>query len=371
MSGSPLAGIRVLDAASFVAGPLAAALLGDFGADVVKLESTAGDPLRSIGGPIGERMSATFAFANRGKRSVAFDLASADARERVAPLVESADVVIHNQRPAAERLRLDAGAVVVEISAFGRDGPYAGRQALDPIVQAMSGIVALSGDPEGTPVRAAAPVVDITTAMTAAFAALAALRERERSGERQRMTVSLFEVGLMLNAPAFAMRSIRDAPLERLGNASHALLADQLAAADGLVWLALWDRRQWTALCELLGLDALAADDAYATNQGRVDAQEEILPIIAGAAAGWRAEALQAALETAGIPAAITFSLEEAIEDEHARAVDAFSNEPRLGNAALAYPTGPLRLNDERPEPGRQAPRIGEHTDEVISELRT
>src|SRR3954454_4437660 len=157
----PLDGVRVLDAASFVAGPLAASMLADMGADVVKLESPAGDPLRRIGGVLEDGMSATFAFANRGKRGLVLDPGDADHRESIARLVAGVDVVIHNQAPeAAARLGLEAGGVIVEVSAFGRDGPYARRPALDPIVQAMSGIVALAGAPEGEARRASAPVVD-------------------------------------------------------------------------------------------------------------------------------------------------------------------------------------------------------------------
>ncbi|MGI8461254.1 MAG: CoA transferase, partial [Solirubrobacterales bacterium] len=191
---SPLAGVRVLDAASFIAGPLAGSLLADLGADVVKLELQGGDPLRRIGGVLDDGISATFAFANRGKRGVALDPAEEDDRAQLARLVSASSVVIHNQRPAsAARLGLDAAPVVVEISAFGGDGPYANRPALDPIVQAMSGIVALTGEPEGEPRRAAAPVVDVAAALTAAFGALATLREHERSGESNLVTVSLCE----------------------------------------------------------------------------------------------------------------------------------------------------------------------------------
>ncbi len=228
--------------ASFIAGPFAATLLGDLGADVIKVEPAGGDPLRKIGGILGDGHSATFAFANRGKRGVELDLSSEEGRGHLARLVEAADVVVHNRRPeSARRLGLDAAPVVVAISAFGETGPYAERPALDPIVQAMSGIAALTGEPDGEPRRAATPVVDVAASLTAALGALAALR----AGGERTVTVSLFEVGLLLNASGFAMQSARGEPLERLGNASHALITDQFAAADGLVWLAVWEERQW------------------------------------------------------------------------------------------------------------------------------
>ncbi|HEX6115647.1 MAG TPA: CoA transferase [Solirubrobacterales bacterium] len=369
--GKPLEGVRVLDAASFIAGPLAAAMLGDLGADVVKLELGAGDPLRRVGGVLGDDASASFAFANRGKRGIRLDPAAPECAATVAGLAAAADIVVHNQRAArAKRLGLTGGGgIVVEITAFGNSGPYAERPALDPIVQAMAGIAALTGEPDGEPRKVAAPVVDVATAATAAFAALAALREHERTGEPARVTVSLFEVGLTLNASNFAMRSARGEPLERLGNASHALIADQFAAADGLVWLAVWETRQWRRLCELLGLGDLATNERFATNADRVANQEELRPRLEQAIAGWLAEELRAALSSAGIPAAITLGLEAVVADPHVRAIGAMRTEPRLEGPDLTLPAGPLRLGGERPAAGRPAPRLGEHTDEILAEL--
>lgn len=364
----PLAGMRVLDAASFVAGPLASALLGDLGAEVVKVEPPEGDPLRRIGGVLGDGMSATFAFVNRGKRSVVVDPQSRGDLESLALLVGTTDIAIHNKRPrAAARLGIEEAPVVVEISAFGREGPYADRPALDPIVQAMAGIVAITGESDGEPMRAGAPVVDVATALTAAFGALAGLRSWGSTREAQRVTVSLFEVGLLLNAPAFAMRSARGEPLERLGNASHALLANQLATADGLIWLALWEDAQWQQLCGVLRSRELAEDERFASNALRVANQERIWARLAGAVAEWRGEALRDALEGVGIPAAVTLSLEEVASDPHVVAIEALRTEGRLAEAKLLVPAGPLRLGGERPQVAGPAPALGEHTDEIFN----
>jgi crotonobetainyl-CoA:carnitine CoA-transferase CaiB-like acyl-CoA transferase len=367
---APLSAIRVVDAASFIAGPLAATMLGDLGADVVKLEFGEGDPLRRVGGSLGEDSSATFAYANRGKRGIRVDPADPEGRAAIAGLVGSADVLFHNQRPdSAARLGLDRAPVVVEITAFGHTGPYADRPALDPIVQAMSGIAAMTGEPDGDPHRAAAPVVDVATAATAAFGALGALREHERTGEPVRVTASLLEVGLMLNCSNFAMASAAGGSLERLGNASHALLADQFAARDGLVWLAVWDDRQWRRLCELLRLGDLAGSERYAGNAARVEHQEELRARLAEAISAWLAEELRAALSAAGIPTAITLGLDEVGRDPHVRATGALRTETRLAGPDLALPAGPLRFDGERPEQERPAPRLGEHTAELLTEL--
>lgn len=366
----PLAGVRVVDAASFIAGPLAASLLADLGADVVKLESPAGDPLRRIGGPLADGISATFAMANRGKRGVALDLGAEDAAPIVRSLISSADVVIHNQRPTAvTRLGLEEAPVVVAITAFGQDGPYADRPALDPIVQAMSGIAALTGEPDGEPRRAAAPVVDVAAALTAALGTLAALRSRDATGDSQKVAVSLFEVGLMLNSSAFAMQSAHGGPLERIGNASHALIADQFAAADGLVWLAIWEDRQWQRLCDLLGLDELAGDERFATNQLRVANQDALRSAAAEAIAPLQAEELRASLAELGIPAALTMALGEIAEDPHVTAIGALRTEARLPGPDLSLPAGPLYLDGVRPGSARAAPLLGEHTEELVTEL--
>ena len=369
MSGS-LTGVRVLDCASFIAGPLAATLLGDLGAEVIKLEPPGGDPMRRVGAAVSDDISGTFAFANRGKRSVVLDPASEEDRARITALASTANILIHNQRPAtAQEMGLYAAPVVVEISAFGNDGPYAGRPALDPIVQAMSGIVALTGDPEGTPRRAAAPVVDVATSLSAAFGALAALREHERSGEPQRLTASLFEVGLLLNGSAIAMQSARGSELERLGNASHALLADQFAAKDGLVWLAVWETRQWMSLCELLDLEGLGGDPLCQTNSGRVAEQERLLRALAEKIETWEAEELRGRLEEAGIPAALTLSIDQLADDPHVAATGALRTESRLSERSVLLPAGPLRFDGERPPEGSPAPHLGEHSGEIVAGL--
>ncbi len=360
--------MRVLDAATFVAGPLAASMLGDLGADVIKVEPPGGDPLRRIGGEIADDLSATFAFVNRGKRGVVADLDAPGDVEKLAELVSGSGVVVHNKRPdAARRMGLEGAPVVVEVSAFGRQGPYADRPALDPIVQAMAGIVAITGEPDRQPMRAGAPIVDVATALTAAFGALAGLRAHEQSGDPQRVTVSLFEVGLMLNAPAFAIRSARGEPLERLGNASHALLADQFATSDALIWLAVWEDEQWARLCELLGFDGWVDDERFASNQLRVANQDEIRGPLADAMRGWAGEELREALAEAGIPVAVTMSLEEVLEDPHVRATEALRTEGRLAGTELLMPAGPLRIAGERPPIGRPAPHLGEHTEELLS----
>src|SRR5215218_332627 len=276
-----LRGLRVLDAGSFIAAPLAAMLLADWGADVVKLEPSAGDAARAIGEQAAPGMSSTFVSCNRGKRSVAIDLRGPAASDTVGRLAATCDIVIHNLPPAAaRRLGLDhaalrerrADAVLCTVTAFGEAGPYAGRAALDPIVQAMAGLAAATGEPAGAPMRCAAPVIDTAAGFAAAAASLGALHARGSRGSR--VSVSLLDVALAFQGPLLAARSLLGSPPRRRGNASYAVLGDQVATADGLLAFVVWDDRRWLALCDVLDLGGLAADPRFATNDARCAQQD-------------------------------------------------------------------------------------------------
>ncbi|HWH43273.1 MAG TPA: CoA transferase, partial [Thermoleophilaceae bacterium] len=376
----PLAGLRVLEASGFLAGPFAAMTLADLGADVIKVEPPDGDPARTIGERMTEDLSPTFVGGNRGKRSVALDLRSPEGRALVRRLATRSDVVIHNQQVGvAERLGLaraaladeNPGVIVGRIAAFGPDGPYADRPALDPVVQAMSGMMSLTGPPGGEPVRTAAPVVDIGAGLSAATAVLAALHARGRTGVGADITISLFETGLMFNSPFFPLRSWLGEELRRRGNMSHAILSDQFAAADGFLTLAVWDEARWTRLCELLGLDALRDRPECADNRSRVRHYEHLRPALADAIAGRRVAELRAALQEAGIPCGITYGLGAVAADEHVRATGALYAERRLVDRELLMVAGPIRIDGERPPSTAPAPRLGEHTRAVLTELLT
>jgi len=374
----PLAGLRVLDASVFLAGPLACSLLADWGADVVKVEPLSGDPARWMGGPqLTRGITPTFAGGNRGKRALAVDYGSSEGRALVARLAAGCDAVIHNQREdVARRLGIDhaslaqegSGAVVCTISAFGPQGTYAGRAAIDPMVQAMTGMASLTGPPGGEPMRAGPPVVDVCAGVTAAAATLAALLGRERSGQADPVMVSLFDVGLLCNAGFVALRSAEGRTPPRLGNRSHPLLADQFATADGFVVIAVWDERRWTALCTVLGLEALAADPALASNDARLERYDELRPRLEAAIAPLSAVALREALHEAGVPCAVTADLDAVAADPHVRTSGALYDEPRLGGDPVQMAAGPVQLAGHRTMAELPPPRLGEHTRTVLAD---
>ena len=375
LGAQPLAGLRVLDAGSFIAAPLAAMLLGDWGADVIKLEPLAGDAARTIGEQAGPGMSSTFVSCNRGKRSIALDLRDPAATAAVRRLAATCDIVVHNLPPAgSQRLGLDhaallegrGDAVLCTISAFGPDGPYAGRPALDPIVQAMAGIAAASGDPDGPPMRCAAPVIDTAAGFAGAAATLAALHARERGGTW--VSVSLLDVALAFQGPLLALRSLLGTPPPRRGNGSYAVLGDQLATADGLLAFVVWDTPRWASLCDIAGLPGLAGDPRFATNEGRCDLQDELRPLLAAAFRERPGAELEASLLAAGVPCAITQDLDAVVADEHVIASEAVYAEPRVGRP-LTLASGPVRIAGRRPRAAAPPPALGEHTDAILAGL--
>lgn len=374
--GQVLRGLRVLDAGSFIAAPLAAMLLGDWGAEVVKLEPAGGDAARAIGEQAGPGMSSTFVSCNRGKRSVALDLRAPETIGIVRRLAATCDIVIHNLPPATARclgldhdalLRRRADAVLCTVTAFGEEGPYAGRAALDPIVQAMAGMAAATGEPGGEPMRCAAPVIDTAAGFAAAAASLAALHARASRGRH--VSVSLLDVALAFQGPLLALRSLLGALPPRRGNGSYAVLGDQVATADGLLAFVVWDDRRWAALCDVLGMGDLAGDPRFATNDARCAHQDALRPYLQRAFARLPGRRLEAKLLAAGIPCAVTQDLDAVVADEHVVASGAVYGETRLGAPPLVLASGPVCVDGRRPRAALRPPYLGEHTNEVLAEL--
>lgn len=374
----PLAGLRVLDASTFLAGPICCSLLADWGADVVKVEPPEGDPARTLGGPVvGPGMTPTFVSSNRGKRAIAVDYAAPDGRALVARLAAASDVVVHNQRDdIAARLGLDqAGvrargstAIVCAISAFGPVGAYAGRPALDSMIQAMTGMATLTGEVDGVPMRAGPQVIDVGTGMAAAAAVVAALLGRERTGTAHDVSISLYDVGLLFNAGFVVMRSATGQTPPRLANRSHPLLADQFAASDAFVVIAVWDPRRWTALCQTLDIADLLGDPDLADNDGRLRHYERLRPRLQQAVRGWPAQVLREALQQVGVLCCVTADLDAVAADPHTLSSGALYEEPRIGPLPVQMAAGPVRLDGERAVARRPCPRLGEHSRQILGD---
>ncbi len=319
---APLAGVRVVELARILAGPWAGQILADLGAEVVKVESPQGDDTRQWGppfiertGPDGttDRSAAYFHATNRGKRSVVCDFATPEGQAQVRDLAAGADVVIENFKVGGlVRYGLDGPAlcalnprlVYCSITGFGQTGPYAGRAGYDYIIQGMSGLMSVTGDPAGQPQKVGVAVVDLFTGVYAAVGILAALHQRQATGRGQQVDMALLDVATAVMAnQAMNYLATGTAP-GRLGNAHPNIVPYAVFdCADGWIIIATGNDAQYQRLCEVLGLPALAGAPDYATNAMRVANREALSAALGAVTRGRARDDLLAALERAGVPA--------------------------------------------------------------------
>jgi len=371
-----LAGLRVLDLSRVLAGPLCTMILGDLGAEVIKVERPGtGDDTRTWGppwaaGPDGAE-AAYYLCCNRNKRSITADLKSPEGSGLVRSLAREADVLVENYAPGTlERLGLDyatlsadnPGLVFCTITGYGADGPEAGRPGYDFAVQARSGWMAITGEPEGTPVKVGMAVVDVLTGQNAAIGILAALRERESSGRGQRLEVSLWDSALagLVNVTQAALVTGREP--QRWGNA-HATIVPYQAfdAADRPFVVAVGNDAQWRRMCDAIGAEDLAADPRLATNPGRVEHRARVVASLTERFHTRPAAFWLAALDAAGVPCAPVQTAGEALRDPATTGRDGLWWMESEGYGRVATVASPLRLERTPPAMRLPAPRLGEH----------
>lgn len=375
----PLAGVRVLDLSRVLAGPLCTMVLGDLGAEVIKVERPGtGDDTRTWGPPWAQgpdgRESAYYLSVNRNKRSVAADLKTEDGRALVRRLARDADVVVENFAPGmldgwglgyADLSRDNPGLVFCSITGYASDGPEAGRPGYDFAVQARAGWMSITGEPEGAPVKVGVAVVDVLTGQNAAIAILAALRERDGSGRGQRVEVSLFDSALagLVNVTQAVLVTGNEP--RRWGNAHVTIVPYQaFDAADRPFVVAVGNDAQWRRLCGAIGAEDLAADERFATNPGRVEHREDVVTALAARFRARPASDWLGTMEAAGVPCAPVQTVGEALADPAAR--DGLW--PMQGASYGAVPTvaSPLRFTRTPAALRDPAPGLGEHTDSII-----
>ncbi|MGR3198420.1 MAG: CaiB/BaiF CoA transferase family protein [Paracoccus sp. (in: a-proteobacteria)] len=376
----PLDGIRVLDFTRVLAGPYATALMADLGADVIKIEAPGGDDYRHVG-PFRDGESALFQTVNRGKRSIVLDLRSADDLAVAQNLAGRADVVVENFRPGVmEKLGLDAaalqaanpGLVYASVSGFGQSGPHAARPAYDIIVQAMSGLMDLTGEPAAAPTMVGEAMADVAGGLFAAWGIMVALFDRERTGRGRVVDLALFDALLSMMPTAGARVLVCDADPNRTGN-SHALSAPfgVYPAGQGHFAVAVLNDRLFSAFCTVIGQPALRNDPRMANDESR-RANE---PVLAQAIAEWAgnltAAQAVAALSAAGVPASELASARDAWRSDQARARGLASDvvHPLLGQ--FSVPEQPVHFSGSPRGRRRAAPALNEHGAEIRAELET
>jgi crotonobetainyl-CoA:carnitine CoA-transferase CaiB-like acyl-CoA transferase len=381
LAEKPLAGLRVLELARILAGPWAGQLLADLGADVVKVERPGtGDDTRAWGPPFvaapdgGNLSAAYFHATNRGKRSIAIDMDSADGQATIRDLARHADVVIENFKVGGlARYRLDHAAlsainprlITCSITGFGQSGPYAARAGYDFVVQAMGGIMHLTGDPGSEPQKAGVATADVFTGVYATVAILAALRQRDSTGIGAHLDLALFDVqvGVLANQAMNYLVSGRSP--QRMGNMHPNIVPYQVfPVQDGHIVVATGNDGQFVRFVNLLGASDLATDPRFLGNAARVAHRQVLVPILTGLTMDFTMAGLLGALEAAGIPAGPINDLQAVFSDPHilARGMEvSFPDEHASGGAIPGVRT-PILMDGQplvapRASPGLDADR--------------
>ena len=379
MTALPLAGYRVLELAHLIAGPACGMYLADMGADVVKIEHpSGGDASRSAYGSQFGGESAVFVTVNRNKRSVALDLARPEGRAVFGRLVARADVVIEAYRGGvAERLGIDwtrlaalnPRLVYCSLSAFGPDGPWRDKPGVDMLVQAMGGLMAVMGEPDGPPVLCGAPVLDTIGALMAGQGIVTALLHRERSGQGQRVDVSLLNGTLLAHAARLSIFLATGEEPGRWGSGHPYIVPFQaFEAGDGWVYVAVWVDRLWTPFCAAIDRPSLAADPRFASRADRLDNRAELTALLAGVFRQRTVADWMARLEARDVLCAPVNRYADLPHDPQVIATRLIVEQehPRAGR----FRTLDTPIRFERTPGGIRtpAPALGEHTDTVLDE---
>lgn len=372
-TGLPLEGVRVLDLSRVLAGPLCAMIAGDLGADVIKVEGPEGDPVRSLAPPFFGAEATYYLAVNRHRRNVVADLRDADDFEQVARLVEVADAVVENFLPSqvrslgVDRLRArNPQCVWVSVTSATDGGPLTDRPSFDVLAQARSGLMGVSGEPDGEPTKCGAPIADVVTGLYAAVGLVTGLLSRAKGRSGGHFEAPLLESAMsaLVNQAQGYLSTGVDPP--RLGN-DHPSIAPYgpLRSADGLVLLAVGTDAQYERLIEILGDDALLSHREWSTNAARVGARDDLREALTRVLSLQPTQHWLGLFEAAGVPCAPIVDVRGAFEQEQIATGDFLASMTTPAGATLAM-RSPLRIDGVRP-PIRRGPRaLGEDTQDLF-----
>lgn len=374
----PLTGQRVVEFCQVAAGPYCGMLLGDMGCDVIKVESPQGDTLRAWP-PFTDGFSENFASLNRNKRSIVLDLKSASGREAARRLVASADVLIENNRPGVmDRLGLGYPTfqsahpelIYCSISAFGQEGPRAAEGGFDLTVQAISGIMSVTGEPDGEPVKCGVPISDFVAGLYAAFSVAAMLARVQQGGLGGHIDVPMMGATLAVAALQTSEYFGNGADPGRLGSA-HPRNAPYRAfsAADGHFVMAAGNDKLWRSVCRAIGRDDLAEDVRFASTAARAVNQAELKMILEDVFKGRPVAEWVGLFSGLGVPCGPINRISEALADKQTRHLG-WVEETELPSGRRIRSFGsPIALSGQRPAIARRPPALGEHTEEILAEI--
>ncbi|MFZ0486908.1 MAG: CaiB/BaiF CoA-transferase family protein [Arenicellales bacterium] len=383
----PLAGLRVLELARILAGPWVGQTLADLGADVIKVESPEGDDTRHWGPPFvagandEQGDAAYFHCCNRGKRSVVLDFHGEHGREAVRRLARRSDVLIENFKVGGlakyglgyEQLKeTNPRLVYCSITGFGQDGPYADRAGYDFMIQAMGGIMDITGEPEGEPIKPGVAYADIFTGLYAVIAIQAALAHRDRTGRGQFIDMALLDSQVAVLANQALNYLVSGRPPRRMGNAHPNIVPYQpFPTVDGYVVIAVGNDGQFARLCRVLGCETLIEDRRFATNPARVSHREELIPVLVERTGMFNREDLLERLESNTVPAGPINTVEDVFNDPQVRHRRMMRPLEAPATKAGNVPTvrTPIVFSQCELKLERAAPRLGENSAEVLAEV--
>ncbi len=384
---SPLSGYKVLDMSRILAGPWAGQTLADLGAEVIKVERPGkGDDTRQWGPPFlqdsegnATEESAYYLCVNRGKRSIAIDISTPDGQHIIKALAAESDVLLENYKVGGlkkygldyESLReINPRLIYCSITGFGHNGPYQNRAGYDFMMQGMGGLMSVTGEPDGSPMKVGVAVTDVFTGLYATIAIQGALLERERSGLGQHIDMALLDTQLAMLANQASNYLVGGVVPSRLGNAHPNIVPYQaFATSDGYIILAVGNDAQFKNFCELAGKPALAVQPEYATNQARVQNREalcaEVAKLLAQKSEGyWLRE-----LTAQGIPCGPVNSVDKVMADPQVNARNMRTSVKHPYNDDLQLVGSPIKLSRTPVTTERAPPLLGEHSDEILADL--
>lgn len=385
--GAPLEGLKVLELARILAGPWAGQTLADLGADVIKVESPNGDDTRTWGPPFltgtdGEPSDAAYYHAcNRGKRSITADFTTPEGQALVRRLAQEADILIENFKVGGlvkygldyDSLReINPRLIYCSITGFGQDGPYAHRAGYDFMIQGTGGLMDLTGAPDGEPQKVGVAIADIFTGVYGVIGILAALRRRDVTGEGEHVDMALLDTQVAILANQAENYFISGKAPRRLGNAHPNIVPYQVfPSSDGHLIIACGNDGQFQRLCGILGCPQFATDPAYSTNGARVAARETLVPQLAELTARFTRDELLSELEKAGVPAGPINTVADVFEDPQVLHRQLKVELPAAQVAAGSVPSvrTPIRFRNAELSLKTAAPGLGEHTEDVLSEI--
>jgi crotonobetainyl-CoA:carnitine CoA-transferase CaiB-like acyl-CoA transferase len=378
MRGS-LDGIRVLEAASFIAGPYCAMLLADQGADVIKIERPGSGDENRAEPPFFKGESAPFMLWNRNKRSVALDLKADADRENFMRLIDTSDVLIENFRTGAmdrlgfgyeELAKRNPRLIYASVTGYGGTGPLARTGGFDLVLQGFTGLMALSGGEHEGPHRLPVPICDIAAGLYLSVGVLSALQARERTGRGQRVETSLYEAGLALQLYEAASYFATGATPKKLGQKHRGVAPYQVfPTSDGHITLGIAQQNFWVRFCELVGQPELASDSRFATNGERMANNDELVGLMNGILVKDTTEAWLDRLQALGIPSGPIQTTDQALTHEQAvaRGMVVSVTHPTVGETKTLG--SPIKMSEFPPTVRTPAPLLGEHNDSLLGSL--